>query len=123
MRAIAVKRGESRPRLLDIPRPEPQEGEALVRTLRVGIDGTDHEVIAGSHGAFPENEEYQILGHEAVGVVVDANGTDVPEGELVVPTVRRPPGGESNAVSSAHTGIWRRSSPVPPSSWCPSRGS
>ena len=96
MRAIAVKRGESRPRLLDIPRPEPQEGEALVRTLRVGIDGTDHEVIAGSHGAFPENEEYQILGHEAVGVVVDANGTDVPEGELVVPTVRRPPGGESN---------------------------
>lgn len=96
MRAIAVKRGESRPRLLDIPRPEPQEGEVLVKTLRVGIDGTDHEVIAGAHGTFPENESYQILGHEAVGVVVDANGTDAPEGELVVPTVRRPPNGESN---------------------------
>lgn len=96
MRAIAVTRGESRPRLLDIPRPEPQEGEALVRTLRVGIDGTDHEVIAGSHGAFPDDEAYQILGHEAVGVVVDANGTDATEGDVVVPTVRRPPSGESN---------------------------
>lgn len=96
MRAIAVARGESRPRLLDIPRPEPQKGEVLVRTLRVGIDGTDHEVIAGSHGAFPDNEAYQILGHEAVGVVADANGTDATEGDLVVPTVRRPPSGESN---------------------------
>lgn len=92
VRAIAVQRGESRPRVLDIPRPEPQDGEALVRTLRVGIDGTDHEVIAGTHGGFPDNETYQILGHEAVGVVEVPNGTELEEGQLVVPTVRRPPG-------------------------------
>ena len=96
MRAIAVHRGESQPRLREVPRPDPGPGEVLVRTLRVGIDGTDHEVLSGSHGGFPEGESYQILGHEAVGVVAEANGTDLVEGQLVVPTVRRPPGGESN---------------------------
>ncbi|MFB6194578.1 MAG: glucose 1-dehydrogenase [Haloplanus sp.] len=96
MRAIAVERGESRPRVIDVERPTLGEGEVLVRTLRVGIDGTDHEVIKGSHGGYPEGADYQILGHEAVGVVEDAGGTDLDEGQLVVPTVRRPPGGESN---------------------------
>jgi len=85
MRAIAVHRGESQPRLREVPQPEPAEGEVLVRTLRVGIDGTDREVIAGSHGGFPDGEAYQILGHEAIGVVADANGTDLEEGKLVEP--------------------------------------
>jgi Threonine dehydrogenase and related Zn-dependent dehydrogenases len=96
MRAIAIHRGESQPRLREVPRPDPGTGAVLVRTLRVGIDGTDHEVLAGSHGGFPEDESYQILGHEAIGVVADANGTDLTEGQLVVPTVRRPPGAGSN---------------------------
>lgn len=96
MRAIAIHRGESQPRLREVPRPEPSAGEVLVRTLRVGIDGTDHEVLTGSHGGFPEDESYQILGHEAIGVVADANGTELSEGQLVVPTVRRPPGTGSN---------------------------
>ncbi|KTG11476.1 glucose dehydrogenase [Haloprofundus marisrubri] len=93
MKAIAVKTDESRPQLIDVPVPEPKEGEALLRTLRVGIDGTDHEVIRGNHGGFPEDDGYQILGHEAVAVVEDSNGTALEEGQLVVPTVRRPPAG------------------------------
>ncbi|WP_049923523.1 glucose 1-dehydrogenase [Halopiger djelfimassiliensis] len=96
MKAIAVKRGESRPRLIETPRPEPAAGEALVRTLRVGIDGTDFEVLEGNHGGFPADCEQQILGHEAVGVVEDPNDTALEDGQLVVPTVRRPPG-DSNA--------------------------
>jgi len=96
MRAIAVERGEQRPRVVDVPGPDVDDGEVLVRTLRVGIDGTDHEVIGGSHGGYPEGEEYQILGHEAVGVVKDPNGTNFEAGDLVVPTVRRPPGGGTN---------------------------
>jgi threonine dehydrogenase-like Zn-dependent dehydrogenase len=96
VRAIAVHRGETRPRVIDVPRPEPEGGEALIRTLRVGIDGTDHEVISGSHGGFPSGSEYQILGHEAVGVVEDPNGTELAAGQLVVPTVRRPPPDETN---------------------------
>jgi threonine dehydrogenase-like Zn-dependent dehydrogenase len=95
VRAVAVRRGEPGPQLVDVPKPEPDSGEALVRTLRVGIDGTDHEVIEGNHGGFPDGADYQILGHEAVGVVADPNGTRFEEGDFVVPTVRRPPG-ESN---------------------------
>jgi len=59
----------------------------------VGVDGTDQEVIAGSHGGSPEGEDFLILGHEAVGVVEDPNDTDFEEGDVVVPTVRRPPNG------------------------------
>ncbi|WP_227356404.1 glucose 1-dehydrogenase [Haladaptatus salinisoli] len=96
MRAVVVRRGESKPRVAEVPKPTPEPGEALIRTLRVGIDGTDHEVVEGNHGGFPEGEDYQILGHEAVGVVAEPNGTRFDAGDLVVPTVRRPPG-ESNA--------------------------
>jgi threonine dehydrogenase-like Zn-dependent dehydrogenase len=93
MKAIAVRQRDQSLSLVEKPRPEPAAGEALVRTLRVGVDGTDHEVIAGGHGGFPEGEEDLVLGHEAVGVVEDANGTDLSEGDVVVPTVRRPPNG------------------------------
>ncbi|WP_336034531.1 glucose 1-dehydrogenase [Halobacterium yunchengense] len=95
MDAIAVTRDDRTPRVVDLPRPEPGPGEALVRTLRVGVDGTDHEVIAGSHGGFPDGDDHLVLGHEAVGVVADANGTDLDEGDVVVPTVRRRPDGDN----------------------------
>jgi len=67
-----------------------------VRTLRVGVDGTDHEVIAGTHGGFPDGEGCLVLGHEAVGVVEDGGDTRFSAGDVVVPTVRRPPDGEGN---------------------------
>jgi threonine dehydrogenase-like Zn-dependent dehydrogenase len=97
MRAVGVRRSESEPALLDVPEPTPGPDEALVRTLRVGIDGTDHEVVEGHHGGFPSDADHQILGHEAVGVVADGSGTDLSEGDVVVPTVRRPPETGSNA--------------------------
>ncbi|MEY7852187.1 glucose 1-dehydrogenase [Natrarchaeobius sp. A-rgal3] len=96
MKAIAVTDGDTRPQIIEKPAPEPDEGEALVRTLRVGIDGTDFEVIEGNHGGFPDGDDHQVLGHETVGVVEDANGTELEDGQLVVPTIRRPVG-ESNA--------------------------
>jgi len=96
MDAIVKRRGESSPRLVEIPCPEPSPGEVLVRTLRVGVDGTDHEVLADAHGGPPPGEDHLVLGHEAVGVVDDANGTEWAEGDVVVPTVRRPPADGSN---------------------------
>ena len=96
MYAIAVRRGEGSPTLVEKPRPEPGPGEALVRTLRVGVDGTDQEVIAGSHGGYPDGEDHIVLGHEAVGVVEDPNGTGLSEGDVVVPTVRRRPNGSND---------------------------
>ncbi|WIV66421.1 glucose 1-dehydrogenase [Natrialbaceae archaeon AArc-T1-2] len=96
MDAIAVEPGAGEPALFEVPVPEPGPGEALVRTLRVGVDGTDHEVIAGHHGDVPAGEDRLVLGHEAVGVVADANDTDLEEGTVVVPTVRRPPNGPTD---------------------------
>jgi len=96
MQTIAVRRGESEPELVEKPRPDPGADEALVRILRVGIDGTDHEVLHDGPGSFPEGEDHIVLGHEAVGVVEDSGGTDLEEGEVVVPTVRRRPGEGSN---------------------------
>jgi len=92
MDAIVVSRDDREPRVVDRPRPDPEPGEALVRTLRVGVDGTDHEVVAGDHGGFPDDSDELVLGHEAVGVVADANDTALSEGQVVVPTVRRPRG-------------------------------
>ncbi len=93
MKAIAVEPGAGEPTLIERPRPEPDDGEVLVRTLRVGVDGTDHEVIAGGHGEPPAGADRLVLGHEAVGVVEEPNGTDLAVGDVVVPTVRRPPNG------------------------------
>ena len=93
MDAIAVRRGEQKPSVIDVPRPEPGAGEPLVRTLRVGVDGTDQEVLKGGHGEFPAGEDHLVLGHEAVGVVEEPNGTRFEAGDVVVPTVRRPPNG------------------------------
>ena len=95
MQAIAVERGENRPVVVETERPEPAAGEALVRTLRVGVDGTDHEVVGGSHGGPPEGDDHLVLGHEAVGVVEDPGDTRFSPGDIVVPTVRRPPNGEN----------------------------
>lgn len=91
MKAVVVRRGETSPTVVERERPEPESGEALVRTLRVGIDGTDHEVLAGGHGGFPDGADQMVLGHEAVGVVEDPHDTDFEVGDVVVPTVRRPP--------------------------------
>ena len=95
MKAIGVSGAGDGAELMELPTPEPESGEALVRTLRVGVDGTDHEVIAGSHGGAPEGEDFLVLGHEAVGVVEDPNDTDLDAGDVVVPTVRRPPNGSN----------------------------
>lgn len=96
MQAIAVRREESDPELIEKPRPEPDSGEALVRMLRVGVDGTDHEVLAHGPEEFPGNDDHVVLGHEAVGVVEAPNDTDFEVGDVVVPTVRRPPASGTN---------------------------
>jgi threonine dehydrogenase-like Zn-dependent dehydrogenase len=93
MDAVAVHRDDRIPRVVEVPTPAPEPGEVLVRTLRVGVDGTDHEVVEGVHGEFPDGADHMVLGHEAVGVVADPNGTGFQAGDVVVPTVRRPPNG------------------------------
>jgi len=63
-----------------------------IKTIEVGICGTDREICSFAYGTPPDGSDYLVLGHEALGEVVEV-GTGVSKfktGDLVVPTVRRP---------------------------------
>ena len=92
MRAITVRPGErGSARLEDLPEPPESDGELLVRTIAVGICGTDLEIVQGAYGAAPDGASHLILGHESVGEVVEAPpGSGFLPGDLVVGIVRRP---------------------------------
>ncbi len=72
----------------DVPAVEAREGEVLVRTLEVGVCGTDREISEGLFGIAPEGEQLLVLGHEALAVV-ERNGYGFTRGQLVTATVRR----------------------------------
>lgn len=57
----------------DIPAPEPQPGEALVRVSACGLCGTDLKIAAGKIASVPRP---QIMGHEVSGEVVAVNWGD-----------------------------------------------
>jgi glucose 1-dehydrogenase len=95
MTAVAVHPGRAGSiHRTTLPVPTPGPGQALVRVRRVGVCGTDHEIIHGQFGSPPPGSDELVLGHEALGEVEalgpGAAGVDV--GDLVVSTVRRPGG-------------------------------
>ena len=92
MRAITVVPGQpGSAELSDVPDPEPGPGHLLVETLRLGVCGTDREIVAGEHGEPPAGRDRLMLGHELLGRVREApEGSDVKPGELVAGIVRRP---------------------------------
>ena len=72
------------------PEPATEEGAILVEAVAVGICGTDQEIIAGHYGEAPPGQERLVLGHEALGrVVEDPTGT-LQKGDLVAGIVRHP---------------------------------
>jgi len=74
MRAVAVTR-PGRVELVDVPRPEPTDYEARVKTeVACLCNATDGKLVAGH---FPGVKDYPLLlGHESVGIV-DAVGRKV----------------------------------------------
>jgi glucose 1-dehydrogenase len=92
MRAITVVPGEpDRAELAELPAPRPGHGELLVEVLRLGVCGTDREIVEGGHGESPEGRDRLVLGHELLGRVAEAPaGVDFRSGDLVAGIVRRP---------------------------------
>ena len=75
----------------EVPEPAPVEGAVLVKTLSVGVCGTDRDILAGLYGQAPEDSDYLILGHESLGEVLSAPAeSGFSAGDLVVGVVRRP---------------------------------
>ena len=83
MKAIVVTpRKKSSIRLIEVPKPTVNQVSkkrgVLVQVLQAGLDGTDREIMDGEYGEPPPGEDYLILGHENLGIVVDV-GEDVRE--------------------------------------------
>lgn len=93
MRAVLVNPEHRTLTVAERPAPKLRGGtDVLLRTVEVGICGTDREICAFEYGTPPEGEADLVLGHEALAEVIEA-GPDVQwasPGTLVVPTVRRP---------------------------------
>ena len=93
MRAMAVFPERRELGLLEVPTPSARgEHDVAVRIREVGICGTDREICDFHYGTPPAGQEELIIGHEAIGEVVEV-GPSVRKfhpGELVVLTVRRP---------------------------------
>jgi threonine dehydrogenase-like Zn-dependent dehydrogenase len=93
MRAIAVFPGQRELRMVEVPPPVlAGEHDVLVRVREVGVCGTDREISEFHYGTPPAGREGLVLGHEAVGEVVDLAPSvhRLQRGDLVALTVRRP---------------------------------
>lgn len=72
----------------ELAEPRVAENQVLVRTLEVGVCGTDREIAEGLFGVPPPGAERLILGHELLGVV-ERDGHGFARGDLVTAVVRR----------------------------------
>lgn len=90
MKAIVLK--GKKIHLEEVPEPNiEQANEVKIKVLKVGICGTDRELIAKGIGIPPPNEKGLILGHEMLGQVVETgkNVRSFHKHDYVVVTVRR----------------------------------
>src|SRR3954449_9658965 len=67
---------------------EPSGDGVRVRTLEVGVCGTDREIADGEFGVAPAGETELVLGHEFLGRL-EEDAAGLRAGDLVTATVRR----------------------------------
>jgi glucose 1-dehydrogenase len=91
----------------ELPDPRPAPGELLLRTVEVGVCGTDREISEGTFGVAPDDGDRLLLGHEFLGVV-EEGGHGFERGDMVAATVRRSCGHceacAEGAPDACHTG-------------------
>ena len=93
MKAVAVFPSERRFAVIDHPEPKiSSPNEVKLHMLDVGICGTDKEIVGFNYGTPPEGSPYLVIGHEALGQVVETGAavTRFKPEDLAVLTVRRP---------------------------------
>lgn len=93
MKGVGVVPQQKELRLIDHPEPAlAAPNELKIRTIEVGICGTDREICTFAYGQGPQGCDYLVLGHECLGEVVEVGPAvkNLKVGDLVVPSVRRP---------------------------------
>lgn len=95
MPAVAVHPGRPHSlHLTELPRPAAGPGQVLLKVRRVGVCGTDMEIIEAKFGTPPPGADELVIGHEMLGEIVEVGPGVVgwEPGMLVTDTVRRPGG-------------------------------
>jgi glucose 1-dehydrogenase len=93
MRAVGVLPAKREVRMVEHAIPQvASDMQVKVRSLDVGICGTDKEICTFVYGSPPAGDDYLVLGHESLGQIVEvgAGVSGLKPGDLVVPSVRRP---------------------------------
>ncbi|GAA2453775.1 glucose 1-dehydrogenase [Streptomyces macrosporus] len=92
MKAITVVPGEpDRVRVEEVPEPPVEEGSLLVEGRLLGVCGTDRDIVEEGYGEPPSGRDRLIVGHESLGVVLEApDGSGFSPGDHVAGIVRRP---------------------------------
>ena len=93
MKGVGVIPKQRELRVIEHPEPSiSAPGDVKVRTIEVGICGTDREICTFAYGQGPAENDYLLLGHECLGEVVEVGPgvKHLKKGDLVVPSVRRP---------------------------------
>ena len=92
MRALTVAPGMANSaQVEDIADPPRSDGAVLVRTVALGVCGTDREIVSGRYGWAPPGQRRLVMGHESLGTVQEAPADcGVKAGDLIVGIVRRP---------------------------------
>ena len=93
MKALAVFPASREVKIVDHPEPDcASPTEVKLRILEAGICGTDREIADFRYGTPPAGSPYQIIGHEALGEVIEVGSavTSLVPGDLAVLMVRRP---------------------------------
>jgi threonine dehydrogenase-like Zn-dependent dehydrogenase len=105
MRAITVAPGHAgSARLDEVVEPPEGDGPVLVKTMAIGVCGTDVEIVSGQYGTAPPGDERLVIGHESLGRVLEAPpDCGIAAGDLVVGMVRRP---DPVPCSSCAVGEW-----------------
>ena len=92
MKAITLVPGTTTVSLQDVPEPViSAPDEIKLRTLQVGICGTDREQVAGGRADAPAGKQKLVIGHEMFGQVVEIGEKvrSVRPGNYAMFTVRR----------------------------------
>jgi len=92
MKAITVEpRKPGTVRYEDFPEPDVRDGSILVEAVVAAVCGTDLEIAEGKYGWAPPGQTRLVLGHEAVGRVIDpGESRSLKAGDLVAGIVRHP---------------------------------
>ena len=93
MRAVGVSPLKREVHLVQHETPQlSSDFDVKIRSLEVGICGTDKEICHFVYGSPPEGFDYLVIGHESLGEVMEVGSKvrHLKKGDLVVPSVRRP---------------------------------